>query len=94
MSEPTSSQAVFRRRGNAVSQNAAILACLMESPGAWVSVLRLQQVSHSIAVHSRIADLRARGHSIANRTERPAGICHSFYRLLPPQTQDPITQTP
>ena len=87
-------QPIFRQRGGGVSQNAAILACLTENSGEWVSVLRLQQVSGSIAVHSRIADLRARGHSIANRTERPAGICHSFYRLLPPQTQDPITQTP
>lgn len=52
------------------SQCACILAELKLVPGAWVTLTRLHAVSGSMAVHSRINDLRQRGHRIEHRNER------------------------
>ena len=64
------------------SQCAKILAALEESDG-WVEMPKLSRLSKSLNVHSRIADLRRRGHSIEHHNERVKGETHSFYRLLP-----------
>lgn len=63
------------------SQCACILAELQLSPGAWVSLIRLHAISGSMAVHSRINDLRQRGHPIEHRNERIKKMIHSSYRL-------------
>lgn len=64
------------------SQCANILAELESSPNEWVSLTRLHAVSGSMAVHSRINDLRQRGHRIEHRNERVKRMIHSSYRLV------------
>ena len=88
------------------SQCACILAELECAPGEWVSLARLHICSGSMAVHSRIADLRRRGHVIEqeNRRKPHSRIIHSFYRLKPesrnqnpesrPESPTPTTATP
>lgn len=72
------------------TQSDAILAALTERHGQWVPMPELASRSGAFAVHSRIADLRAAGYRIDNRTEgqRPK---KSFYRLASPvQTNLPL----
>jgi biotin operon repressor len=66
-----------------------ILASLKLHQGDWVSLVHLATLSGSMAVHSRIADLRARGHAIDHKNERKGRMIHSSYRLVPtgPATQ-------
>ncbi len=68
------------------SQCDAILAALKERAGQWVGLPALYNVSGSMAIHSRIADLRARGHRIEHRNERVGRMIHSSYRLLPDES--------
>jgi hypothetical protein len=63
------------------SQCDLILASL-QCQGGWVSLVHLAAISGSMAVHSRIADLRARGHNIEHRNERVGRMIHSSYRLI------------
>lgn len=68
------------------SQCEAILGKLIEARGGWVSMVELAAASGAYAVHSRIADLRRRGHRIPKaRITRVVGArgryCHSEYRL-------------
>ena len=68
------------------SQALLILGRLSATPGEWVSLVDLWQVSGSMAVHSRINDLRQNGYEIEHRNQRPKGEghrIHSFYRLIP-----------
>jgi hypothetical protein len=71
-----------------LSQADAILAELRGANGDWVSMPRLCAVSGSYNVHSRIADLRARGHIISQKNEHTTDpktgrrICASSYRLV------------
>ena len=69
------------------SQCACILAELVANAGKEVSLVRLHAVSGSMAVHSRINDLRKRGHSIQQRNQRVKRMIHSFYRLILPEPQ-------
>jgi hypothetical protein len=77
------------------SQALLILGRLSASPGEWVSLIDLWQASGSMAVHSRITDLRKLGYRIEHRNvwpkdQRPsagdnasaARTVHSFYRLI------------
>ena len=64
-----------------------ILAELERADGGWVSLPRLHTASGSMAVHSRIADLRGRGHAIEHRNERKGRTIHSSYRLIPADPQ-------
>ncbi len=66
-----------------------ILASLKHHQGDWVSLVHLATVSGSMAVHSRINDLRQRGHQIAHKNERKGRMVHSSYKLIPaaPATQ-------
>lgn len=64
------------------SQCGRILAALQDRAGQWVSLIDLAQVSGSMAVHSRIADLRARGHQVEQKSERKGRMIHSSYRLV------------
>lgn len=63
------------------SQCDLILDELKRNVGEWVSMLDLHRVSRSMAVHSRISDLRKAGHIIKHRNEHVRGACHSYYRL-------------
>ena len=73
----------------APTQNQLILERLMQSAGEWVPMPELAQCSGSMNVHSRISNLRDRGHVIEVRLQgiRPK---HSFYRLVP-QRSEPTT---
>jgi hypothetical protein len=64
------------------SQCDLILAELQRADGGWVSLLKLHTASGSMAVHSRIADLRARSLTIEQRNERIGRMTHSSYRLI------------
>lgn len=69
------------------SQNSRILAKLMARPGKWVPAYTLLQVSGSMAVHTRISELRTEhGHNIQQRNLRNGRIIHSHYRIIPPKT--------
>jgi biotin operon repressor len=67
-----------------LSQCDLILAVLERHAGAWVSLLDLAAASGSMAVHSRIADLRTRGKTIEHKNDRKGRTVHSSYRLLKP----------
>ena len=71
-------------RATGTSQCDLILAALLESPGAWLSVHHLYRISGSQVVHSRISDLRRRGHHIEQRSLRRGRTNLSSYRILPP----------
>lgn len=66
-----------------ISQCDAILSLLSANLGGWVPLPELAAVSGSMAVHSRIADLRGRGLFIQQRQTRKGRMCHSSYRLQP-----------
>jgi hypothetical protein len=60
-----------------------ILEALQAAPGEWVSLITLWQASGSMAVHSRINDLRKRrGLIIEQRNQYKGKQCHSSYRLI------------
>jgi hypothetical protein len=63
------------------TQCAAILEALAANRGRWVPMPELVATSGSFNVHSRIADLRKRGHVIEQRNARHGTAVHSFYRL-------------
>lgn len=65
-----------------VSQCDLILRELQATPGIWVAMPTLCAVSGSYNAHSRIADLRKRGHRIEWRGEHLDGSIHSFYRII------------
>ncbi len=71
----------FLSRRGGRSQCDKILAVLQDNAGQWVPIPVLHQASGSYVIHSRIADLRKRGHSIDQRSEHHDGQNHSFYRL-------------
>jgi hypothetical protein len=73
--------------GSGLSQNAAILAALIEHNGKWVSMITLHRASGSMAVHSRIADLRLAGHTIKNKSVQKGRMKHSSYKLEPQDSQ-------
>jgi hypothetical protein len=81
-----------------LSQADAILAELRAAAGDWVSMPRLSHVSGSYNVHSRIADLRARGHIISQKnehfTENGRRVCASSYRLIATQPSTLNPQLP
>jgi hypothetical protein len=70
-----------------ISQADKILASLQLHSGSWVGLIHLAAISGSMAVHSRIADLRARGLTIEHRNERVGRMIHSSYRLIQPSGQ-------
>lgn len=65
-----------------LSQCDLILAELQRREGTWVSLIDLAATSGSMAVHSRISDLRAKGHSIDHRNQRKGRTIHSSYKLI------------
>lgn len=84
----------FRDEQRHVSQVAKILARLRQTPGEWVGMFELYQVSGSMAVHSRISNLRELGHDIDQENRRKGTQIHSFYRLkVVPQVGAPATSS-
>lgn len=78
----STAQEQFQAEGGAASQCEKILDYLQERVGQEVSMYQLYLVSGAMACHSRIADLRKRGHRITNRTERlKDGTRASYYTL-------------
>lgn len=63
------------------TQCEAILAALAVKRGQWVPMPELVATSGSYNVHSRISDLRQRGHEIEHRNEQAGRQIKSFYRL-------------
>jgi len=64
------------------TQCSVILARLKRARGRWVPMPELARVSGAYAVHSRISDLRERGHAIPRpRIERRGRMLLSAYRL-------------
>jgi hypothetical protein len=84
-------QTTFESSGAGLTQCEKILlalrtqqACcggMIEDTG-WLSLPYLVDVSGGYAVHSRVADLRKRGHDIEQMSVHRAGKVHSFYRLV------------
>lgn len=75
------------------SQCDLILARLQETPGDWVSMPELCEISKSLNCHTRINDLRHEGgHHIENYQERTPGSNRrlSYYRLILPESE-PVT---
>jgi hypothetical protein len=75
-------QTEFDQASSGKSQCDKILERLLLTPGQWVSTLELHQISESLAVHSRINDLRGRGMKIEQHSEHLNGKCFSNYRLV------------
>ena len=68
------------------SQCDLILAAFQAAPERWIPMPELARIGAGsdngfCMVHSRVADLRKRGFSIDQRSERLDGKTHSFYRL-------------
>jgi hypothetical protein len=77
----SANQLEFQSRTGGGTQCDNILAALQSRRGQWVPMTDLWRASGAFAVHSRIADLRKRGHAIEHRNEHHEGVVHSFYRL-------------
>ncbi len=67
--------------GAGQSQCDRILAALESKRGRWVPMPDLARIAGGFAVHSRIAELRKRGHRIEAMQERCGRKVLSFYRL-------------
>jgi hypothetical protein len=76
-------QREFEFSGAGSSQCECILNRLRAEPGQWIPMPTLWKCSGAFAVHSRIADLRKRGHHIEHRNDRAEdGTILSSYRLV------------
>lgn len=64
------------------SQCKRILARLSERKGKWVAMPELMRIGKCGPVHSRIADLRRKGHEIENDVIQDGRVKHSFYKLV------------
>lgn len=75
-------QPEFALTAPALSQCDKVLACLRDNRGQWVAMPDLVMASASFNIHSRISDLRKRGHAIEQRSEQSERKVKSFYRIL------------
>lgn len=83
-------QTTYEQSGAGLSQCDLVLLRLRRAfnnakrynvPVDWVSLPDLVEECGGYAVHSRVADLRKRGHDIEQMSVRRDGKVHSFYRL-------------
>lgn len=74
-------QAEYAAANASKSQADRILAYLRQTAG-WAHLPDLVKASGAYAVHSRIADLRKRGHRIEQESVHQGRAVHSFYRLI------------
>lgn len=75
-------QTQYTDRKLGVSQSDLILRELQATPGVWVAMPTLCAVSGSFNAHSRVADLRKRGHTIEWMGAREGNTIRSFYRII------------
>ena len=68
--------------GAGTTQCDAILDRLEAAAGDWVPMPLLAMASGAFAVHSRVNDLRKRGHRIEQRSDRHGRRVMSYYRLV------------
>ena len=64
-----------------LSQNDLVERRLQETPDQWVEMPELCKVSGSYNIHTRISELRKRGHQISNKQETVNGQRYSYYKL-------------
>ena len=77
-------QRTYTATGHGRSQCARILAVLQAKAGQWVPMPVLSRAGKPggfCMVHSRVPELRKRGHVIGQRNEHKRGVIASFYRL-------------
>ena len=79
-------QLIFSAGRTGDSQCRRILEMLESHRGEWVDMPLLARAGSAsengfCMVHSRVADLRRRGHVISHKNERLGAQCHSFYML-------------
>jgi len=69
--------------GAGITQCDLILIELIGHKNQWIAMPDLARISGGLNVHSRIADLRKRGHRIESKQERRQGTrkVWSYYRL-------------
>jgi hypothetical protein len=84
-----------RHKPNRGNQGSRILDRLVQSPNTWILKGELARIAiclpnEDCTVHSRIADLRKEGHVIKNQKLHSEGVCHSFYKLIPPTGTVPV----
>lgn len=75
-------QRTYTRTRAGASQCALILRRLRRHAGRWVSLPTLWRASGSMAVHSRITDLRKRGATIEQQSLHRGRQILSRYRLI------------
>lgn len=68
--------------GSGTSQCDLIMDVLIVEQGKWVGMPTLAHFSGAYAVHSRVAELRKRGHQIEQRSDRHGRRVLSYYRLV------------
>ena len=66
------------------SQSDRIEAELLAHKGEFIPMRRLVELSGSYNIHSRVADLRRRGHTVENRLTKHDGRTRSYYRIPSP----------
>jgi hypothetical protein len=85
---PSEQQLEFSNRRAGETQAETILRLLQSAagnpkyPDGWIGVLELHHQSESLAVHSRINDLRQLGHIIEQESRWVERRCHSYYRWM------------
>jgi hypothetical protein len=83
-----------------MTDNDFLEVVLREHPNEWVSQREILNISEQrrrcgMTVHSRVSDLRRRGHVIENRCERVGTRVVSYYRLVEPSlTPPPVSVLP
>ena len=70
-----------------MTQNERILERLKTTPNKWIPMPELAEIGSGkrfgfCMVHSRISELREKGHVIEHSQERIDGQTHSFYRII------------
>ena len=74
-------QSTYTAQDCGKSQNQLVLEMLVLAGGEWVSLPDLMRHSGSANVHSRVADLRRRGHDVQWKRTQVGRRIHSWYRM-------------
>lgn len=75
-------QSTYTAQDCGKSQNQLVLEMLVLAGGEWVSLPDLMRHSGSANVHSRVADLRKRGHDVQWKRTQVGRRIHSWYRMV------------
>jgi hypothetical protein len=71
-----------RDYGTAGASQCSIILRMLRRRRTWAPMPTLAKASGAYAVHSRVAELRERGHAIEQRSERKGRVVRSSYRLM------------